>query len=196
MATARNIILGIDPETNIISSYTFALAADLNNEGKVLSCGYVPHTKGLNISPMQETLFIGGENLGEMWQTLKVDLAQDAGEDFEADAIFNNTDPTLMESGTPDTKLFVRVDFTQDNPYDQGLTLEYCSNQVDPHQSPTVWTAFTHKAGSIRAFFNSVKASHVNIRLRKTGPVAPTQPVFSSFVLHFVRLFSRPGAQG
>jgi hypothetical protein len=195
MALARNICIGFDPETEIVHTFSWGIAPDLNGDTKVLQCGYVPRTKGASISPMQETVFIGGSNLGYMYQTFKNDLAQDDGTDFDAVAIINNIDPTLQLEGQPDTKRFIRIDFTQDNPYDQGLTLEYCANINDPHETPATWTAFTHKTGSIRAFFNSVVARHVNIRIRKTTAVTPTQPVFSSFVLHFIRLFSRKGDQ-
>lgn len=193
MALARNICIGFDPETEIVHNFSWDIAPDLNNEGKTLLCGYVPHTKGSTISPLQETLFIGGISLGKMYQTLKNDLAQDDGSNFTAEAILNDIDPTLLAEGLPDTKRFVRVDFTQDNPYTNGLSLEYCANVNDLPAAPTAWTAFTHAAGSIRAFFNSTIARHVNIRVRKTGAVAPTVPLFSGFVLQFYRLGSRKG---
>lgn len=161
----------------------------------MLSCGLVPHTKGSGITPAQETLFIGGIGLGKMYQTLDQALAQDDGQDFEAEAILNNIDPVVETRELADTKTYVRAEFPTVNPYDAGVTLYMSANVNDPHKSPTNWEALTHKAGSIRAYLNNKKARFINLRIRKTTAIPATRPVFSSFVLWFVRNFGRPGAR-
>ncbi len=195
MAVSRNITIGIDPKDGLTNTYTWAIVEDGNSAGKVLVCGYIPRTKGSGISPMQETMFLGGLNLGTTYQTLQQNLAQDDGVDFEADAIFSNLDPVIATEGTADTKRFVRLDFPTFNPFSKNVTVRYSSNTESPQERPATWYNFTHTAGSLRAFFNGVTARFVNVRVTKTTAIPATEPILSSFIVFFYRLFGRKGDQ-
>jgi len=190
----RNLVFGIDPIRGLTGTYSWADVPDLDESAKGLSIGYVPRTKGANVSILQETLFLGTTNANLVMQTFRGDLGRDDGTAFIGKAITNRIDPMLqqrpMEMEAPSLKRFWDVEFFDVNPIFNGATVRYTRDAIQPHIDAVTWENFKGNLSGARHAFNNGLARWVHIEIEDAGELT-SKPIFGGFNLRYLDFGSR-----
>lgn len=192
--TQRNLIFGMDPVHGLTGTFSWQDVLDLNSDEKGITIGYVPRTKGKNISILQETLFLGTINAGLVMQTFRGDLTRDGSNAFTAKAITNRIDPDLINRPqsveNPALKVFWDIEFMEVNPVTHGATIQYTRDSKRPHVDAVSWEDFVSVSGAARFAFNNNKARWTHIKI-EDATVLANKPVFGGFLMRYAGRNSR-----
>lgn len=185
MAITRQIVLMIDPSKGLTSTFSWpAYAADANSEQKAITCAYAPKTKGDQINPQQETVFMGTKNAGVTFQAFRDDLTKDGSTDFTAEAITQRIDPTLMETGGGSAKRFTHIELPSINSFEEGLTIEFAKEAVDPVNDSPTWNSVVRRTGQSKATIPNGLARWIHLRIRDVASLKLT-PTFNAFTIYY-----------
>jgi len=188
----RMLVFGMDPDYGLNSTYSWNIAPDGNTAGKAFTCAYIPRSKSSKINLLQETMFLGGVNLGRLYQTFKQGLSQDEGESYRAEWLTQMIDPTLAKGQPPDTKRFVKIEFPHINTLEQGITVEISCEAVEPHKNPAIFKPLDWTSPNSIAGIPSGVAKWINIRGIDDTNISGIG-IFDGFILHFYPLSDTQG---
>ena len=194
MSQQRNLIFGLDPLRGLNGTFSWADVPDLDADDKGFSIGYVPRTKGVQISVLQETLFLGTINADLTIQSFRSDLVQDNNVAFTARAITNRIDPSLINAQpgveASGQKQFWDIAYLDVNPIAVGATHKYARDALRPHTDATAWEEFKGRSDGARFAFNNGLARWIHLEIIDTASPVGTS-VFGGFNLSYLELGAR-----
>lgn len=190
MAVTKQIVLMIDPDKGLTNTFSWAYAPDGNTQQKALTCAFAPKTKGDKINPQQETVFIGMKNTGTMIQTFRDDFNTDGGAEFLAEAITTRIDPSLLSEGAGTSKRITHIELPSINSWEEGLTIEFAKDVVDPIATPPTWNSIVRGSGHSKATVPNGLCRWIHLRITDADS-GKTTPTFNAFTIFYYELYSR-----
>lgn len=179
----------IDPDKGLTNTFSWSYAIDGNSTQDAITCAFAPKTKGNQINPQQETVFMGTKNAGYTFQTFRDDLTQDGASDFTAEAITTRLDPSLAESGLGTSKRFTHIELPSINSWEEGLIIEFTKDVVDPTSNPATWDSVVRSSGQSKATIPNGLARWLHLLIKDEGSMKLT-PTFNAFTLYYYDLGS------
>ena len=176
MAIARQLILGIDPANGESFTVAFADVPDGNTEQKFFLCGYCPPQKGLGISVMQESVFLGtSQPVGRTYQAFLDALSLDDLTPITGRVVTHRIDPearadaNALKNAT--TKRYLKLILGGDNPMQANeATIEWLKDE-DPLGPMATWQPIAGDADDTVLHFESGLANFIHLKIEDASMV-------------------------
>lgn len=187
----RQLCFSTSLDGRFVNTYSWSAVADQNMDGKFITCAYFPRSRGSLASLSQDSLFLGTSGVDKIIRTFIKTQGTDAGSNVTGEAIFNRLDPSLISFGISDEKRFLKLIYPFINPFDEGATVYFVKDQLQPHIDSVTWTQITTaSSGNRRADIPSGLARWIHIRILDESTQVE-EPVLGGFIIRYYSLNQR-----